>query len=691
MLSPYCHLIGVAPLMHAWYDPQEMQKFDIRKLREQQLARLRDRAAQSGTLRRIRERTAQAPGLQQLGMLPRRLTPSRWREYLVPGVAVIILALALFLSTFKPPEGLPNAIVPSETSDVAAEPTIIGDEPYPGPFPEGTEEALGPTPVPTSDGLTDPTDPTDPGYPGPDEPDVPFPFETAPSIDDVPTPPVGGGVDDLFPTPEGGDEFPTTDPFTELPPDEYPPPDFGQPDPGTGSQPPAFPTEAPVSGPRGQNPAAGITTIPPPVFEDPINEFPTEEPFPTDEPFPPDEQFPPVDYPPPVDDFPEEPPTPTVRGGPAGGVPTPTVDPAIPEESAIPEEPTPEGEDPLPDDNAPPTEEPSPAPEPTEIPPTPLPTATPTPTPVPVTRLEGAVRWTLEQSPIIIERDTVIVPDASLQIDPGVEVRFKPNTNIYIEGRLTAGGTAGNPVRFSGPEGRWGALVGQPGSMIELSNAEIRNAGRGGIGVSSTSGQLMISNSRIVDGGGGIVASGSAVDIRNSQVTGNDLAAGPAVNIILGPQSPTTLQGNIFGGNQVPRGTPQVRLIAGSTGNGPLEITGNAFSAPSGPLLDLQTASAISGTIRCNGFRAGTIGLQMSSSTPSANGFRLAIDTNAFEGQTVGGAASTVALNTSNNWWSDPSGPNDVTRNPQGRGVRAGINITFDPWLQGRPACAPTP
>jgi hypothetical protein len=285
----------------------------------------------------------------------------------------------------------------------------------------------------------------------------------------------------------------------------------------------------------------------------------------------------------------------------------------------------------------------------------------------------------------------VIVPGSSLQIDPGVEVRFKPNTNIYVEGQLIAGGTANSHVRFSGPEGRWGALVGQPGSSIELTNAEIRNAGRGGIAVNSTGGQLTVRNSQIVDGGGGIVTSGSAVDIRNSQVTGNDLASGPAVNITLGAQSPVTLQGNIFGGNQVPRGTPQVRLIAGSNGNGPLEITGNAFSGTSGALLDVQVASAIGGTIRCNGFRAGSVGLQLSSSTPSANGFKLAIDTNAFEGQTVGGVGSTIALNAPNNWWSDPSGPGDVTRNPQGRGVRAGVNITFDPWLQSRPACAPAP
>lgn len=358
----------------------------------------------------------------------------------------------------------------------------------------------------------------------------------------------------------------------------------------------------------------------------------------------------------------------------------------MPTEEPLPDQGVPT-EAPLPDQGAP-TVAPA-APEPTAIPPTPTAPPPPTATPVPITRIEGATRWTLEQSPVIIARDHVIVPGASLQIDPGVEVRFKPNTNIYVEGRLVANGAAGNPVRFSGAEGRWGALVGQRGSSIELSNTELRNAGRGGIAVSSTAGQLTIRNTRIIDGGGGVTTSGSAVDIRNSQVTGNDLGTGPAINIAMGAEASVTVQGNIIGGNQVPRGTPQLRLIAGSNGNGPLDVSGNLFTAPSGPLLDLQTASAVGGSIRCNGFSGGSVGLQLSSSTPSAAGFRLTVDNNAFVGQSVGGAASTIALNAANNWWNDASGPSEATRNPQGRGVRAGVNVTFDPWLQGRPECAP--
>ena len=148
-------------------------------------------------------------------------------------------------------------------------------------------------------------------------------------------------------------------------------------------------------------------------------------------------------------------------------------------------------------------------------------------------RIEGNTSWTAAQSPILIDRDHVLLTGASLQIDPGVEVHFKPGTNIIVEGQLRSTGNAGAPVRLIGPEGRWGALVGQPGSSITLAHTDLRNAGRGGVALSSTGGALVLQNVRLTDSGGGILASGAAVDIRGTQITGNDLPSGPAVNLSL--------------------------------------------------------------------------------------------------------------------------------------------------------------
>ncbi len=606
---------------------------------------------------------------------------------------------------------------PTITEDVGETPTIAGNNGYPFPPDEATPDLLSSTPVPTSDVLTDTADLPSP-YPGPDNLNEPFPFGTAPSIDGLPTPPVAGG-DDLFATPfvpgqngaptpsagipsgdDGGSAQPPTGaPILPTDAGSYPAPrdDLSQPDPASALPPPVFPTTPPrvavqpptvvvapprnpptvVVAPSRPNPTAGVTRMPTATPADPFEELPEG-------------------YPPPAQVVPATPrvATPTTRGAPANVAPaqTPTTQSASPATPAQDDGTMPPAGQPQDDGTTPPAEQPSAPPLPTTPPvPTATPTPPPTPTPAPVTRIESATRWTIDQSPIVVDRDQVIVPGASLEIDPGVEVRLKPNVHIYVEGRLAVAGAAGNPVRFTGPEGRWGALVGQPGSSISLAHTEIRNAGRGGIGISSTAGQLTIHGSQIIDGGGGVVANGSGVDIRNTQVVGNDLSSGPAVNITLGAQSPAALHGNIFGGNLVSEGTPQVRLIAGNNGSGPFEIIGNAFSSTSGPLLDLQTAFAIGGTIRCNGFGGGTVGLQLSSSTPSAAGFSLAIDNNAFDGQAVAGAASTVALDIPNNWWGDPSGPTEAVRNPDGRGVRAGVNVTFSPWLQSRPGCAPTP
>jgi hypothetical protein len=285
----------------------------------------------------------------------------------------------------------------------------------------------------------------------------------------------------------------------------------------------------------------------------------------------------------------------------------------------------------------------------------------------------------------------MVVRDATLEVDPGVEVQLKPGVNLFVEGQLRAAGADGNPVRFVGNGGRWKSITGQAGGVVTLEQAEIRNAGSDGVAVSSSAGTLNLRNVLLTDGGGGIVTDGSAVDIQGSRVMGNDLRSGPAANIGVKAQTPVTLRGNIFGGNQLPQGTPQVRLSAGADGSGPLAIEGNVFAGGAGSLLELQTASALGGPIRCNGFYGGTIGLQISSSTPDANGFGLVVETNVFEQQTVYGAASTIPLGAGNNWWGDASGPADAQRNPGGRGVRIGVNVGFDPVLQARPECAPQP
>ncbi len=315
---------------------------------------------------------------------------------------------------------------------------------------------------------------------------------------------------------------------------------------------------------------------------------------------------------------------------------------------------------------------------------TPLP---PTPTPRPAQVLSGNIHWTAANSPITVSEDQLVAPGSVLTIDPGVEVRFAPDVRLTIAGTLRAGGNAAAPVRMVGPNGRWDGLVGTAGSAIALDGVALSQAGRNGTALSSSGGTLVVRNSTLTDSGGGIVSLGSVIDLRGTQITGNSIP-GPAVNVVLPKQDGSMIAGNIIGGNTTPQGAPQLQL-AGEDAPGVFGIEGNKIVGAGGPGVVIDSRAPLRGTVRCNSFERGTIGLQLNSQRRDLGGFELAIDANSFVGQARFGAAGTLAFNVANNWWGDPSGPLEAQRNPQGRGIPIGVNLQFQPWLAARPACAP--
>jgi len=58
--------------------------------------------------------------------------------------------------------------------------------------------------------------------------------------------------------------------------------------------------------------------------------------------------------------------------------------------------------------------------------------------------------WTKDGSPYEATSMVTVVSNVTLTIEPGVEVRFAPNTRLAVNGTLHAVGTAGNEILFSG-------------------------------------------------------------------------------------------------------------------------------------------------------------------------------------------------------------------------------------------------
>lgn len=57
--------------------------------------------------------------------------------------------------------------------------------------------------------------------------------------------------------------------------------------------------------------------------------------------------------------------------------------------------------------------------------------------------------WTVENSPYLVSCDATLPADATLTIEPGVEIRFAHETALKVEGTLIAAGTAGESITFT--------------------------------------------------------------------------------------------------------------------------------------------------------------------------------------------------------------------------------------------------
>lgn len=162
----------------------------------------------------------------------------------------------------------------------------------------------------------------------------------------------------------------------------------------------------------------------------------------------------------------------------------------------------------------------------------------------------------------MLNRDVQIPPGSELIIEPGVEVRLAPGVSIYVDGgRMIALGQPNQPVRFVGATGaRWSGIFGRPGGFIALEHTEIRGGGLGGTVLVSEEGGLVVRFSRITDNGGGVLVVDSRLEMAYSEIAGNDVPFGAALEAAYSRGNFVTLTGNRVGGNILSAGAPMVRV-----------------------------------------------------------------------------------------------------------------------------------
>jgi hypothetical protein len=342
-------------------------------------------------------------------------------------------------------------------------------------------------------------------------------------------------------------------------------------------------------------------------------------------------------------------------------------------------------------------------PAPTEIPPptdtplatdTPAPTNTPTPVPRPIEVLKGNVSWSGEK---IVTKDVLVSAGSVLTIEPGTTVRFGTGISLYVDGKLQALGRSDAPVRLTAARLPWGGVFVRPNGDALLVSTVISNGGAAATVLYAEQANLTMRDVTMNNNIGQIRLIDAVTTIQQSVIRDNSLAYGSMIDAAIDAGGSITIENSRVGPNTQVDGTSALSLLAPnpqSTVN--LTLSGSIFMNSSGANLVLNSAAPVNGSVQCNTFADGTIGVQIRSSLPQVPGIGFALRNNAIERHsakysTARGMTSDVAVDAKENWWNSASGPYDPLRYRAGRGESVGSTVVADKWLTVRPACAPIP
>lgn len=293
--------------------------------------------------------------------------------------------------------------------------------------------------------------------------------------------------------------------------------------------------------------------------------------------------------------------------------------------------------------------------------------------------------WTLVDSPFVISGDIVVYPNATLTIEPAVEVRFGGNCSIIVEGTLLAAGTAAANIRFTSnaldpAPGDWATIMlNDTNSFASLSNCTIEYASNG---ILLETGSLTIENSQVrFSSQNGIAAASGIADVNNNifennsgsgiHIEGNNQAVIHNNNFTLNADG-VTLNGNLN-----PNANIQQNFFFNNTYSGislmanPIStalISNNTFA---GNNYGFDVATDASTNIANNYILNNTVGIMYETGNTHQAHF------NDIYNNTIGmDVTGNATVDAQYNYWGDRSGPEHDYLNPYGKGNPVGGNGT---------------
>jgi len=154
--------------------------------------------------------------------------------------------------------------------------------------------------------------------------------------------------------------------------------------------------------------------------------------------------------------------------------------------------------------------------------------------------------WGLAGSPYVATSSIAVVGGATLGIEPGVEVRFDPNTALVVSaGTLSARGTEAAPIRFTANQGaanRWGYV------QFSDNAVDATYDGSGNYLSGSILEHVIVEYAGSTDARGAVRAIASSPFVHNSTIRQN---AKGGIYVYGDNRMPVRLVGNTIAGNTV--------------------------------------------------------------------------------------------------------------------------------------------